>query len=89
MHFGVMDHLPYGHSFIPTFGSHEDIFHLRLINSLDLVFSTWLWYHVEVEDGSLTTPKNHCMQTPVTEREKQSYRGLNPQIQNRGDFFDV
>ena len=29
MHFGEMDHLPYGHSFIPIFGSHEDIFHLR------------------------------------------------------------
>ena len=41
MHFNEMDHLPYGHSFIPIFGSHEDVFHLWFISSLDLVFSTW------------------------------------------------
>ena len=40
MHFGEMDHLPYRHSLIPIFGGHEDTFHLQLISSLDLVFST-------------------------------------------------
>ena len=40
MHFGEMDHLPYRHSFIPIFGGHEDTFHLWLINSSDLFFST-------------------------------------------------
>ena len=28
MNFDEMDHLPYGHSFIPFFGNDEDIFHL-------------------------------------------------------------
>ena len=41
MHFSKMDHLLYGHSFIHVYGHHEDVFHLQLISSSNLVFSTW------------------------------------------------